>query len=260
MNSKPTLERTLTPLLGWLALAVTLTGVALTFLAPPDVNQGYLTRILPPHVTSAWVAYLGFFMTSIYSLAYLLTRQAKFDRLAASSAELGVVLIAFALISGSLWGRVTWGTFWEWGDARIVTTLLMMMVYLGYLMVRGLIEDQARRARVAAALGTVAAVAVPINYMSVYWWRTLHQTPTFSLPQQKSYLSGNPQLALTACEDSWSGMSEVPDNLKLTEPSAKKSGGALSFARWVTNRVDVALNVVMNEIVTPGNVPSVGSN
>ena len=196
MNSKPTLERTLTPLLGWLALAVTLIGVALTFLAPPDVNQGYLTRILPPHVTSAWVAYLGFFMTSIYSLAYLLTWQAKFDRLAASSAELGVVLIAFALISGSLWGRVTWGTFWEWGDARIVTTLLMMMVYLGYLMVRGLIEDPARRARVAAALGTVAAVAVPINYMSVYWWRTLHQTPTFSLPQQKSYLSGNPQLAL----------------------------------------------------------------
>ena len=197
MNTKPTLERPwLTPLLGWTALIVSLAGVALTFLAPPDVNQGYLTRILPPHVTSAWVAYLGFFMTSIYSLAYLVTRNTKFDRLAASSAELGVVLIAYALISGSLWGRVTWGTFWEWSDARIVTTLLMMMVYLGYLMVRGLIEDPARRARVAAALGTVAAVAVPINYMSVYWWRTLHQTPTFSLPQQKSYLSGNPQLVL----------------------------------------------------------------
>ena len=135
-------------------------------------------------------------MTSIYSLAYLVTRNTTFDRLAASSAELGVVLIAYALISGSLWGRVTWGTFWEWSDARIVTTLLMMMVYLGYLMVRGLIEDPARRARVAAALGTVAAVAVPINYMSVYWWCTLHQTPTFSLPLQKSYLSGNQQLVL----------------------------------------------------------------
>jgi heme exporter protein C len=197
MNAKPTLERPwLTPLLGWTALIVSLAGVVLTFLAPPDVNQGYLTRILPPHVTSAWVAYLGFFMTSVYSLVYLVTRNTKFDRLAASSAELGVVLIAFALISGSLWGRVTWGTFWEWGDARIVTTLLMMMVYLGYLMVRGLIEDPARRARVAAALGAVAAVAVPINYMSVYWWRTLHQTPTFSLVQKKSYLSGNPQLAL----------------------------------------------------------------
>jgi heme exporter protein C len=195
MNTKPTLERPwLTPLLGWTALIVSLAGVALTFLAPPDVNQGYLTRILPPHVTSAWVAYLGFFMTSIYSLAYLVTRNTKFDRLAASSAELGVVLIAYALISGSLWGRVTWGTFWEWSDARIVTTLLMMMVYLGYLMVRGLIEDPARRARVAAALGTVAAVAVPINYMSVYWWRTLHQTPSISAVQKKSYL--NPELGL----------------------------------------------------------------
>jgi heme exporter protein C len=195
MNAKPALERPwLTPLLGWTALIVSLVGVVLTFLAPPDVNQGYLTRILPPHVTSAWVAYLGFFMTSVYSLAYLVTRNTKFDRLAASSAELGVVLIAYALISGSLWGRVTWGTFWEWSDARIVTTLLMMLVYVGYLMVRGLIEDPARRARVAAALGTVAAVAVPINYMSVYWWRTLHQTPSISAVQKKSYL--NPELGL----------------------------------------------------------------
>ena len=197
MNSKPALERPwLTPLLGWMALTVCAASIVLTFLAPPDVDQAYLTRILPPHVTSAWVAYLGFFMTSIYSLAYLVTRNAKFDRLAASSAELGVVLIAYALISGALWGKVTWGTYWEWGDARIVTTLLMMLVYVGYLMVRGLIEDPARRARVAAALGTVAAVAVPINYMSVYWWRTLHQTPTFSLVQKKSYLAGNPQLGL----------------------------------------------------------------
>jgi heme exporter protein C len=195
MNTKSTLERPwLTPLLGWMALVVCSISIVLTFLAPPDVNQGYLTRILPPHAATAWVAYLGFFMTSLYSIVYLVTRQAKFDRLAASSAEVGVVLIAFTLISGSLWGRVTWGTFWEWGDARIVTTLLMMMVYLGYLMVRGLIEDPARRARVAAALGTVAAVAVPINYMSVYWWRTLHQTPSLSLVQKKSYL--NPELGL----------------------------------------------------------------
>ena len=100
------------------------------------------------------------------------------------------------LISGALWGKVTWGTYWEWGDARLVTTLLMMMVYLGYLMVRGLIEDPARRARVAAALGVVAAVAVPINYMSVFWWRTLHQSPTFSVVQRKSYLKGNPDLEI----------------------------------------------------------------
>ena len=197
MNSKPTLERPwLTPLLGWLALAVTLIGVALTFMAPPDVNQGYLTRILPPHANSAWIAYLGFFVTAAYSLAYLITRRPGFDRIAMASAELGVVLITYTLISGALWGKVTWGTYWEWGDARLVTTLLMMMVYLGYLMVRGLIEDPARRARVAAALGVVAAVAVPINYMSVFWWRTLHQSPTFSVVQRKSYLKGNPDLEI----------------------------------------------------------------
>jgi heme exporter protein C len=195
MNNQNTLERSwLTPLLGWSALTVCAVSVVLTFLAPPDVNQGYLTRILPPHAATAWVAYLGFFMTSIYSLIYLISRNAKFDRLAASSAEIGVILIAYTLISGSLWGRVTWGSFWEWGDARMVTSLLMMLVYVGYLMVRGLIEDPGRRARVAAAIGTVAAVAVPINYMSVYWWRTLHQTPSLSLVQKKSYL--NPELGL----------------------------------------------------------------
>ena len=186
----------LTPALGWSAALICAVGFGLTFLAPPDVNQGYLTRILPPHANSAWIAYLGFAVTAIYSLVYLITRRPGLDRVAAASAELGLVLIAYTLISGMLWGKVTWGTYWEWGDARLVTTLLMAMIYLGYLMVRGMIEDPGRRARVSAAIGVVAMVAVPINYMSVYWWRTLHQTPTFSAPERRSALAGNPQLEL----------------------------------------------------------------
>ncbi len=185
--------RWITPVLGYLSAALIAVGVVLTFLAPPDVLQGYLSRILPIHAQSAWIAYLAFFVTAASSLAYLITRRNHWDRVAFSSVEIGLVFIAFTLFSGALWGRPTWGTFWTW-DARLTTTALMFAVYIGYLMVRGLIDDPARRARVCAVIGVVASVGVPINYMSVYWWRTLHQTPTFSIAEKHSYLSGNPGL------------------------------------------------------------------
>lgn len=179
--------------LGWGSLAVLALGLTLTFMAPPDAEQGYLSRILPIHVASSWCAYLSFGVTMLYSLLYLFTRRLRFDRVAVVSAEVGLVFIGFALFSGSLWGRPTWGAYWVW-DARLTTTALMFAVYLGYLMTRGLLDEPHRRARVSAAIGVVASVGVPINYLSVYWWRGLHQTPTFSVAQQHSYLSGNPEL------------------------------------------------------------------
>ncbi|HEX2864035.1 MAG TPA: cytochrome c biogenesis protein CcsA [Deinococcales bacterium] len=185
--------RTLVTILGWGSLAVLGLGLALTFAAPPDAEQGYLSRILPIHVSSSWCAYLSFGVTMIYSLLYLFTRKLRFDRVAVVSAEVGLVFIGFTLFSGSLWGRPTWGAYWVW-DARLTTTALMFAVYLGYLMTRGLLDEPHRRARVSAAIGVVASVGVPINYLSVYWWRGLHQTPTFSVAQNHSYLSGNPLL------------------------------------------------------------------
>lgn len=178
----------LTPALGFSSLLVLVAAFAFTFTAPPDTLQGYLTRILPVHVGSSWLAYLSFGLTAIFGLTYLITRNAHWDRLSLASTEIGIVFIVLSLFSGALWGRPAWGTYWEWGDARLTTTALMLMVYVGMLMVRGMIEDPNRRARVSAVLGVVASVGVPINYMSVYWWSTLHQTPTLSIAERRSAL------------------------------------------------------------------------
>jgi heme exporter protein C len=178
----------LTPTLGYSSLVVLVAAFGFTFTAPPDTLQGYLTRILPIHVGSSWLAYLSFGLTAIFGLTYLITRNAHWDRLSLASTEIGVVFIVLSLFSGALWGRPAWGTYWEWGDARLTTTALMLMVYVGMLMVRGMIEDPNRRARVSAVIGVVASVGVPINYMSVYWWSTLHQTPTLSIAERRSAL------------------------------------------------------------------------
>jgi heme exporter protein C len=178
----------LTPTLGYSSLVVLVAAFGFTFTAPPDTLQGYLTRILPVHVGSSWLAYLSFGLTAIFGLTYLITRNAHWDRLSLASTEIGVVFIVLSLFSGALWGRPAWGTYWEWGDARLTTTALMLMVYVGMLMVRGMIEDPNRRARVSAVIGVVASVGVPINYMSVYWWSTLHQTPTLSIAERRSAL------------------------------------------------------------------------
>jgi heme exporter protein C len=181
----------LTPALGYSSLVVLVAAFGFTFTAPPDVQQGYLTRILPVHVGSSWLAYLSFGLTAIFGLVYLITRNTHWDRLSLASTEIGVVFIVLSLFSGALWGRPAWGTYWEWGDARLTTTALMLMVYVGMLMVRGMIEDPSRRARVSAVIGVVASVGVPINYMSVYWWSTLHQTPTLSIAERRSALENS---------------------------------------------------------------------
>jgi heme exporter protein C len=181
----------LTPALGYSSLVVLVAAFGFTFTAPPDTLQGYLTRILPIHVGSSWLAYLSFGLTAIFGLTYLIRRNPHWDRLSLASTEIGVVFIVLSLFSGALWGRPAWGTYWEWGDARLTTTALMLMVYVGMLMVRGMIEDPNRRARVSAVIGVVASVGVPINYMSVYWWSTLHQTPTLSIAERRSALENS---------------------------------------------------------------------
>jgi heme exporter protein C len=185
----------ITPVLGISSLAIIAVAMFFTFTAPPDVLQGYLTRILPIHVGASWLAYVAFGFTAVFGLTYLITRKDHWDRLGAASAEIGIVFIILSLFSGALWGRPTWGAYWVWGDARLTTTALMMMVYVGMLTVRGMIEDTGRRARVSAVIGVVASVGVPINYMSVYWWNTLHQTPSLSIAEQRSALQ-NPGILL----------------------------------------------------------------
>lgn len=161
--------------LGLVAAAAVGAGLALSLTSPPDAFQGDFVRIMYVHVPSAWLAFLAFGVTALGSLGWLVRRSERWDRLAAASAELGVLFTAVALVTGSLWGRPVWGTYWDWGDARMASTALMFFVYLGYLALRRATLDPVARARRSSILGAVAVVQVPLVYFSVSLWRTLHQ-------------------------------------------------------------------------------------
>lgn len=148
---------------------------------PADRVQGDAQRIMYVHVPMAWLAYLAFFVTLVGSIGYLVRRDLRLDRLAAASAELGLVFTAATIVSGAVWGKVTWGVWWDW-DPRLTTTAVMLVGYAGYNLLRGSISDRTRRARVAAVIGIVAFLNVPIVHFSVLWWRGLHQAPTVVRP------------------------------------------------------------------------------
>ncbi len=144
--------------------------------APTERVQGNVQRIFYVHVPLAWVAYLAFFVVFVASIAYLKTRSGWWDALARSSAEVGLLFTTLVLITGSLWARPIWGTWWSW-DARLTTTLILWFIYVGYLMLRSSVADEARAARYSAVLGIIGFVDVPIIHQSVVWWRTLHPEP-----------------------------------------------------------------------------------
>ena len=169
---------TLTRLGAGVAALLVVAGVWFAVTSPPDVVQGDYVRILYVHAPSAWLAFVAFGVTALGSLGWITTRRPWADRMAESSAEIGVVFTAIALTTGALWGRPIWGTYWDWGDARMASTALMFFVYLGYLALRRSIPDPVQRARRSAVLGLVAVVQVPIVYFSVLYFRTLHQGQT----------------------------------------------------------------------------------
>ncbi|MGH2461760.1 MAG: cytochrome c biogenesis protein CcsA [Chloroflexota bacterium] len=153
--------------------------------APADAVQGDVQRIFYFHVSIAWLMYLAFFVVFASSILYLWQRAERWDILARSSAEIGVVLTTLVLITGMLWGRPIWGTFWSW-DARLTSTLILWAIYVVYLMLRAYSDDQARGARYGAVLGIIGFADVPIVQMSVTWWRTLHPGPVVSLDGQEN--------------------------------------------------------------------------
>ena len=148
--------------------------------APPDATQGNIQRLMYVHVPAAWLAYLSFAVVFVCSIAYLKTKRIRYDRVAHASAEIGVLFTALTIFLGSLWGKPVWGTYWTW-DPRLTTTAIMLLMYVGYLAVRRLPDNPARRARWAAVVGIVAFADVPIVQLSVEWWRSLHQGPTIRL-------------------------------------------------------------------------------
>lgn len=144
------------------------------FYAPREATMGDAQRIFYFHVPSAWIGFLSFFIVFVASILFLLKRDRKWDALALSAAEIGVVFTTLVLLTGPLWAKAAWGTYWVW-DARLTTTLVLWLVYVGYLMLRSSVDDT-KRAQISAALGIIGFVDVPIIYLSVTWWRTMHPT------------------------------------------------------------------------------------
>ena len=146
---------------------------------PEDEVQRDTVRILYIHAPGAWVAYLAFGVTALASVLYLWkrTRSLTWDRIAGASAEIGVLFTGITLATGMIWGHLSWGVYWTW-DARLTTTALLFVLFLGYLALRRMPAEPHVRAKRAAILGIIAFIDVPIVHQSVEWWRTLHQDAT----------------------------------------------------------------------------------
>ena len=149
------------------ALGIAPSAVGLT----PDETAAQ--RIIYFHVPVAWLSMLAFGVTAIGSVVYLITSKRLWDSLAVSSAELGIVFTLAAMASGSLWAKPAWNTWWTW-DPRLTTYTIMFLLYVAYFMLRSAMDDPARRARFAAVYGIFAFLSVPITFMSIRWWRTIH--------------------------------------------------------------------------------------
>ncbi len=166
--------------LGWLAIISVAIGTGLgLFVVQADALQGEVQRLLYVHVPTAWVAMLSFFVVFLMSTLYLVQRKLKWDLVAAATVEIGVISTALTLVLGWLWGRETWGAGggWTW-DPRVTTTAVLLIIYVGYLTVRSMSEDPDQRARWCAVIGVIGFVQVPVVYLSVFWWRSLHQAPS----------------------------------------------------------------------------------
>lgn len=136
-------------------------------------DETYAQRIIYFHVPSAWVSMLAFAVTLIGSIGYLATSKRRWDTLALSSAEIGLVFTVAATASGSIWAKPAWNTWWTW-DPRLTTYTIVFLLYISYFMLRGAMEDPARRARFAAVYGIFAFISVPITFFSIRWWKTIH--------------------------------------------------------------------------------------
>jgi heme exporter protein C len=157
----------------WLALVV----------SPPDQVQGQLVRLIYVHPGAATAAYVGFGLCALASLAYLWprTRSRRWDRLAVSSAEIGVMFCVVTIVSGSIWGRGAWGVWWTW-DARLTLTALLLAVFVGYLALRRAIGNWDSRAKWSAVVAIACALLVPVDHEATTWWQTLHQGNTILRP------------------------------------------------------------------------------
>ncbi len=165
-------------ILPWLTAAATVTilyGLYLTFfVAPPDYQQGETVKIMFIHVPSAWLGMMGYLIIAISSFGLLVFRHPLADVSAKAAAPIGAAFTLLALITGSLWGKPMWGTYWVW-DARLTSVLILFFLYLGLMALRSSLDDETLAAKQTAVLGLAGVVILPIIKFSVDWWNTLHQ-------------------------------------------------------------------------------------
>ena len=162
-------------------LGVTLIWILVAFYmiflyAPNEVNQGQVYRIIYIHVPSAWTAMLAYFLVFLGSLRYLWTRSPAADEFAHASAEVGFIFCTCVIVTGPLWAKPIWGIWWAWGDWRLLLTFILWSLYVSYLMLRSYVSPN-RSALLAAVVGIIGFVDVPLDYMAIRWWRTQHPQP-----------------------------------------------------------------------------------
>ncbi len=163
------------PLFSAAAAVLIAAGLWFGFSAPPDYQQGETVRIMFVHVPAAWVALTAYAALGGASFVSLVFRHALADIAARAVAPIGAIFTLMALVTGSFWGRPMWGAWWVWGDARLVSMLVLFLLFVGYLALRASIEDETKAARAAEILAIVGLINLPVIKFSVEWWNTLHQ-------------------------------------------------------------------------------------
>ena len=179
--SPPHFYRIASALIPWVSAAcVLIIGAGLYLglvVAPPDYQQGESYRIIFVHVPSAWMSLFAYMVMAVSGAIVLIWRMKLADVVAAASAPVGATFTFLALVTGSLWSKPMWGTYWVW-DARLTSELILLFLYLGYMALRASMDDPRTAARASAVLALVGGVNIPIIHYSVVWWNTLHQGAT----------------------------------------------------------------------------------
>ena len=172
------LSSTLVPWIAAVAATLIAYGLYLVFfVAPPDYQQGETVKIMYIHVPSAWLAMMGYVFVAFSSFGLLVFRHPLADVSAKAAAPIGAAFTFLALVTGSLWGKPMWGTFWVW-DARLTSVLILFFLYLGLMALRSSLEDESLAAKLTAILALVGVAILPVIKFSVEWWNTLHQPST----------------------------------------------------------------------------------
>jgi len=167
-------------------LAVAGTVIRAAFFTPLEAKQGAAQKIFYIHVPAAWVAFLAFGLVAVASGVFLWLRDQRLDRFAESSAEVGVVFTTVVLITGPMWAKPIWGTYWAWWDVRLVSTLFLWFIFVSYIVLRGAIDSPEMRARYSAVLGILGALLIPFIHLSVYLFATMHPMPIVGKPSAPS--------------------------------------------------------------------------